>query len=130
MDKREIVRDLTEVGPVELLLHANRLEEKSFAFHVHIQERQFPVTGCDLGLLDFELASRVQMAQQTAREFDLVSEMSCDLHEPGLFAVDPDVPFHGLKDLSLVSGRPEVRIWCEVQFDRIASGNILSNLRL
>ena len=51
-----------KITATRFLLHADCLEEKSLAFHIHIQKRQLPETRRDLRLFDFELASRIQMS--------------------------------------------------------------------
>lgn len=49
-----------KVEAAQFLLYVDGLEEGSLTFHVHIQARQFPVTGRDLGLLDFESPHGIQ----------------------------------------------------------------------
>lgn len=49
-----------KVGAAQFLLYVDGLEDESLTFHVHIQARQFPGTGRDLGLLDFESAPGIQ----------------------------------------------------------------------
>src|SRR5437016_3521501 len=40
--KGQIIGYATETAAKHLLLHRNCLEEKSFAFHLHVQDCQFP----------------------------------------------------------------------------------------
>lgn len=67
-----------KVEAAQFLLYVDGLEEGSLTFHVHIQARQFPVTGRDLGLLDFESPPRDPVIQQSTAEPNLVTEVYGD----------------------------------------------------
>src|ERR1044071_2527550 len=60
--ERQIVRHLLEIAAGIVLLYANGFEEKSLTFHPHLQERQFPIAGRSLCLLNLKRSSLIQMA--------------------------------------------------------------------
>jgi hypothetical protein len=59
----QIIPQSAEYAALYFFLHADGFEEKRFALHIHIQGRQFPVTGLNLFLLHIKVSTCVQMPQ-------------------------------------------------------------------
>jgi hypothetical protein len=97
-------------------LHGNGFEEQGLTVHIHLQKGDLPMTPRDVRLLHVKCAAFVQMTKQTAVELDRPDEMTLDLCQPVLFFVNPDPPFHGVKDRRLVGRRTEIPIRLKENF--------------
>ncbi|SRR6266567_746503 len=60
-----------EVTVVFGLSYADCLEEESFAFHVHIQGSNFPVTWCNFCLPKLKLTPFIEMSYKSGPEFHI-----------------------------------------------------------
>ena len=59
----QIIPHSVEHAALHFFLHSDGLEEKRFAFHIYIQNSQFPVTRLNLFLLHIKMSTCVQMPQ-------------------------------------------------------------------
>jgi hypothetical protein len=63
LSKRQIIGYLVKVSPVFPLLHPDAFEQESLSCHLHTHGRHIPVARDNFCLLNFKVASLVQVSQ-------------------------------------------------------------------
>jgi hypothetical protein len=93
---------------VFLLLHTDAGEKKRFACHFQIQGSRVPMAGDNFCLPDLKVAPLVQVSKQTESEFHRLCKMTIKPRQSLLFAVDPHLAFHIVKNTGLQGWRSDL----------------------
>jgi len=113
--KGQVIRHSMEVAVVLGHLYSNCLEEKGFAFHVHMQCSHLPVSRYNFRLLNLKRASPVQVSQYSKSEFDILHEVAIERYHPLLLGIDRHLTFHTVEDPGLKRRRLKSRVRCEIE---------------
>src|SRR5579884_4412272 len=100
-----------------MLLFADRLEEQSPAGEVYVRKGGLPVSGCELGPIQFERSTLVQLSQDAHAEIHVFGQVPRKLHQSLLPRLDPQYARHRVKHFGLARRGIEVGIRPEREID-------------